>query len=217
MFCRCESVEARGDETVQRRREFGGCALGLLLGHCREFLDEERVPTRAVAERRSRLRGEIREQLGEQRVRLRGVEWIEMDVDHVVSPGGRRPFVGELTASCRQQDGTMPGEALQEPRDEGEELGVGPMQVRQDQHERSVDGQRREERESRALGVVTGSDRVDGVGVGVTAHQGEQPLGQAGDFGARGCRQNRLDGVVNRGLQDVGVVVEADTTRGRDH
>ena len=132
---------------MQRGGKLTRGATGVLAGHGREFLDEERITAGAVSQCGAHLWVRVGQQRGEQLVGVGCVQWIEMDVDDVVTAGWRRPVVGELAAGGGEQDHRHATDSLQQPGEEVEQFGISPVEVREDEHQRPLICERGHERE----------------------------------------------------------------------
>ena len=176
------------------------------------------LPPERSRQRRTRLGRRVGQERGEQGVGVVVVEGVEVHVHHVVAARRRRPHVRELGARGGEQQHGEARESLEQPGQEVEQLGIGPVQIREDQDERALVGQRGEESEAGAERVLPRPDRVHTLGVRRLAHQREQALHDAPDLRGIGPAAEAGGHRVVRGAAlDVDVVVEVDAAPRRDH
>ena len=178
---RREPVQARGDEPVQRGGEVGRAvgSVRVLADHGHELFDEERVAAAPLAQEVPELGIGIGEQGAEQGGRIGRVERLEVELHRVVAARGWAPVVDELGACGGREDHRERGNAGEEPREEIEQLLVGPVQVREHEDERTFCREPAEERERGPERILERTSGVDVVARATDAHEVEQAFGNA--------------------------------------
>ncbi len=186
---RAERVEARRHEPVQRGRELLHAFAVRRLPHERdELLDEERVATAAFEhERDERVVGLAAGQRLHERDRRLVVEGLEVQHERVVTAALGSPVGVESGSRGRDEHERGLPQPAEQPFAHLEQLVVGPVQVREREHERAAGRERFEERDHRPDRVVARPQRVD-TGPGNAFHHVHQTLDDAVGLGRVGSQ-----------------------------